>query len=237
MDYKAKIICLKDNAHSVQMASECVAQGYRNGVAIQYFNAVNGNDFNIACAKYGIQSISKVKKGRLGVLGCFLSHYGLWKECVEENIPYLILEHDGYFIRPLPKDILTKFKHVCKLEPFDPYSGSYNHAVEQSMKEDIVVGPYHNIHAKGKRTLNYVGNYFRGAWSYIIKPEAAQKLLDFVAEHGYVVAADQQIGSKLLELSSTNVPVARLHPFYSIGININSESLTQHLGAKSEQEK
>ena len=237
MDYKAKIICLQDNAHSVQMAAECVAQANKFGIKVQQFNAVNGNDYNIACAKYGITSISKVKKGRLGVLGCFLSHYGLWKECVESNTPYLILEHDGYFIRPLPEDILTKFKHVCKLDQYDPYSGAYNNAVEQSMKEDIVVGPYHNIHAKGKRTLKYVGNYFRGAWSYIIKPEAAQKLLDFVAEHGYVVAADQQIGSKLLELSSTNVPVARLHPFYSIGININSESLTQHLGAKSEQKK
>ena len=34
-------------------------------------------------------------------IACFLSHYHLWKRCVDENEPLLILEHDAIFIRPM----------------------------------------------------------------------------------------------------------------------------------------
>ena len=80
----------------------------------------------------------KFKKGRAGVFGCFLSHYYLWKQCVEDNVPYLILEHDGYFLRPLPKDILEKFEDVLKLDGLDPYSKQYDSFFNWKNKQKVV---------------------------------------------------------------------------------------------------
>ena len=41
-------------------------------------------------------------------IGCFLSHYNLWKKSLYENKPILILEHDVKFLSKfdyeLPKD-------------------------------------------------------------------------------------------------------------------------------------
>lgn len=227
--FKTKIIRLKDNDHSSKIAKESVAQAERFGIPVEYFDAINGNDYAKHCIDLGVTRIGKVKKGRKGVIGCFLSHLSLWKQCAEDGIPYIILEHDGYFIRELPDDIWGKFDHVCKLDNYDPFSKHYNEVITKSLKQEVEVIDYYNKQAKGKKVLQYVGNYFRGAWSYIIKPEAANILINFVNEHGMIVAADQQIGSHLLQLKTTSVPVARLHPFYSIGTNINSESLTKNI--------
>jgi len=227
--FKTKIICLKQNEHSVRIAKDSVAQAEKFNLPVEYFDAIHGNDYAKHCIELGVTRVGKVKKGRKGVIGCFLSHLSLWKQCAKDGIPYVILEHDGYFIRELPDNIWGQFNHVCKLDNYDPFSKYYNREVEKSLTKDVEIIDYHNAHAKGKKVLNIVGNYFRGAWSYIIKPEAANVLINFVNEHGMIVAADQQIGSNLLELKTTNVPIARLHPFYSIGTNINSESLTKKI--------
>jgi hypothetical protein len=36
------------------------------------------------------------------------SHYALWKQCAEQNNPYIIIEHDALLMKPLP---FEKMKH------------------------------------------------------------------------------------------------------------------------------
>jgi glycosyl transferase family 25 len=113
---KTYIIRLKDNVISEKYAAECVNQAATFGIEINYFDAINGLEYPSHLEKLKIFPKYKFKKGRAGVFGCFLSHYYLWKKCVEDNVPYLILEHDGYFVEPLPDDILDRFADVLKLE-------------------------------------------------------------------------------------------------------------------------
>lgn len=46
-----------------------------------------------------IDDESKIKMLRPGVIGCFYSHYNLWKKCVELNERIFIFEDDVIFIR------------------------------------------------------------------------------------------------------------------------------------------
>ena len=46
-------------------------------------------------------------------IGCSMSHFMLWKKCVELDEPILILEHDSVFLRPFPDDI--EFKGICQI--------------------------------------------------------------------------------------------------------------------------
>ena len=44
---------------------------------------------------------TKITKGEIG---CFLSHYQLWKECISQNTPFLIVEDDAVIKKEFPYD-------------------------------------------------------------------------------------------------------------------------------------
>ena len=66
------------------------------------FDAVNGKKLTYEQLKklgYDTQSdwIDPIHSTHLtsGEVGCFLSHYNLWKKCIELNVPLCILEDDA----------------------------------------------------------------------------------------------------------------------------------------------
>jgi GR25 family glycosyltransferase involved in LPS biosynthesis len=211
------------------MAKECQDQAKKFNIDAEFFNGIFGGE---ADDHYKITNVprpkKKLKKGRPGVLGCFFSHYYLWEKCVKENIPFLILEHDGYIIKPIPDDILNKFDDVLKLDRCDPYSGDYNIVLDKEQDFKLIVEKYWNRDAKNPVKIG-TGNYFKGAYAYLLKPEGAKKLLDFIHKNENKIGhrtADQQIGDAVLNTHTTIPSLARLHPFYSIGDNLKTMSLT-----------
>lgn len=209
---KFKIIRLKDNSISEKYASECVEQAKEFGIDVIYFDAINGLEYQKHLEDLKISPRYKFKKGRPGVFGCFLSHYYLWQECARKNVPYCILEHDGYFIKPLPENILDSFDDVLKLDNLDPYSKSYNELIENEKEQSIIIQQYHNNQAKSLEK-NGTGNYIRGAYGYIIKPVAAIKLTAWIHKNGFV-PADNQIGNAIVDIKVTVPTIVRLHPNY-----------------------
>jgi len=225
---KTYIIRLEENPHSCRMAQECFDQAVKVGLTPEYFKAINGLDAKKHYELTGIQAKKKLKKGKLGVLGCFFSHYYIWQECIKIKKPILVLEHDGFMLRPLPENIVHQFNDVLKLDRLDPYSNSYNRSIEEEAGLDLRIEKYVNLSPKNPVKLG-TGNYFKGAYAYIIKPQGAHKLVQHIRKEGHITA-DQQIGDWVLETNTTVPSVARLHPFYSEGSNIKTHSLTSNLG-------
>jgi len=101
---QSKIIVLGSSDISVSMGKKCIARAKDFDVELEIFDAIHGEDAPEVIKELGLRQYrAKMKGGRLGVLGCFLSHYFLWHECVEANEPFMIFEHDAYMLRPLPK--------------------------------------------------------------------------------------------------------------------------------------
>lgn len=223
---KTRIIRLKDNLISEKHADECVKQAYRFGVQVEYFDAINGNDYQSHLEKLKIAPRYKFKKGRAGVYGCFLSHYYLWNECADSNQPFLILEHDGYMIRALPNNVLDMFDDVLKLDRFNPYSKKYNDLIDLENEKEITIVPYTNPDAKFLEK-NQTGIYMKGAYGYIIKPNAAKKIISWISKNGFV-PADQQIGNAIVDIKVSCPTTVRLHPAYFK--NMGSLSLTSNPG-------
>ena len=225
---KCYIIRLEENQQSCDMAKDCFDQATKFGQNPTYFKAVNGLLADQYYKEHGIKRARKFKKGRPGVIGCFFSHYLLWKMCAEQNESFLILEHDGYMLSHIPDFIEDTFEDILKLDNCDPYSKSYNQDVDAEI--DLVrVIKYNNPGPKSIWIKEYgdMGDYCRGAYSYIIKPHAAQKLIDFVEKYGHL-PADQQLNKSIVDLKVTIPTLARLHPFYSWGDNIRTASLTRN---------
>lgn len=220
---KSFIIRLKDNSLSSSIANECVTQAKKFNLDIDYFDAFDGNAATNYLEKEKIfQYPKKLKHATGGVKGCFASHYFLWNLCVVENVPLLILEHDAFMIRPLPANILENFQDVCKLDSCNPFSDMYDSQVSEDFGNNVI--DYDLSWGYKKKAAPY-GGYFRGAWSYIIKPHAADIIIRQVKNNGWV-PADKQFGESILKLQCTQSTIFRIHKKYNHS-NIQELSLTR----------
>lgn len=95
---KSFVIAIDGHEKSQQAADRCIESGKRYGWDIQKFSAITPHqDIFAICERIGIDStrfIGKYSKTPNSI-AAFLSHYTLWKSCVEHNEPFAIFEHDA----------------------------------------------------------------------------------------------------------------------------------------------
>jgi hypothetical protein len=120
--------------------------------------------------------------------------------------------------------VLDQFDHVLKLDNNNPFAVDYDRQVAQDRGTSVI--PY-NINWGYKKKAAPYGGYFRGAWAYIIKPRAAEKLIQAFKTNGWV-PADKQFGVDVVNLKTTASTVFRIHPTYTSD-NIEQLSLTRNL--------
>jgi GR25 family glycosyltransferase involved in LPS biosynthesis len=117
---KSYIIYLPDFESSTQMASIAMNSAKQHGWDIELYEGVNGlkhgiNDYDIVANEQDAKCRDAMK--RPGVQGCLLSHWLLWKKCVQHHEVIGIFEHDVKFTKSFDDD--TPFSDVLKLEGFD----------------------------------------------------------------------------------------------------------------------
>ena len=94
---KSFIIRLSAFDNSIQWASRAYNSGKKHNWDINYHEGTNGQ--LVSLEDFNLFPNTRFRKGarrlqRAGVRGCFLSHFSLWKKCMELNVPICILEHD-----------------------------------------------------------------------------------------------------------------------------------------------
>ena len=133
------------------------------------FQGINGLEKN--CEDFGIKIDNRYTKSynqmkKPGVQGCFLSHWHLWKRCVELDQHIGIFEFDVIFKQPPP---VVVEGDVLKLAGFRS--------------------------AKPAST----GQWWGGAYAYIVSPPGAKKLLDWTEQWG-ASPADFMLGSNVVDV-------------------------------------
>jgi GR25 family glycosyltransferase involved in LPS biosynthesis len=120
---KSYIIYLPQFETSTAWATHALATGLEHAWNVELFVGVDGRTVadNADWIRWDIginRANAKCRDmmARPGVRGCFLSHYTLWKRCVELNQPIGIFEHDIEFLKPFSN---KEFDHVLKLEGFN----------------------------------------------------------------------------------------------------------------------
>lgn len=108
-----------------------------------------------------------------------VSHFRLWTECFEKKEPLLILEHDAIFRKKLDYQLLldSKYDIIGINEP----RGATRKSAE-----------FHRLIQKNKNEIQPVPSIddynipqgIAGNSAYIIKPEAAEKLISLCFNHG-----------------------------------------------------
>jgi len=120
--FKSYVIVLDRDEWGQDLADDAISSGIQLGWKIEKFPAIDGRglDVNTTLQKYNLQLDKRHKKQyramqRPGVFGNFLSHYHLWKRCVESGEPIGCFEHDVIF-NYSPNCIDMAFENLLKLD-------------------------------------------------------------------------------------------------------------------------
>jgi glycosyl transferase family 25 len=206
---RAYAIVLEASELARQIFAKAQQSAKQYSVELEIHPAVLGYNSRPLFEKYGIDRfLNYTIIDKPGHQGCFLSHFQLWMKCVELNEPIIILEHDGIFIRSLPKDVLDHFDEVLRLDCFPWFKEDYNDQVEASLSQPVEYyrrDPDYSWHSSG--------GYYVGAYGYIVKPQGAKKLIAHAQQRG-VVCTEAHIGLDIVDIVSTTVTVVRMHDHY-----------------------
>lgn len=102
------------------------------------------------------------------VVSCFLSHYLLWKSCIELGEPILILEHDAVFTKEIPWSSI-RFEKIVNFGK--PSFGKFKI-------------PSGNFTSGGRIQQLFSKRYFPGCHGYGITPEGAREIIEYAKKNG-----------------------------------------------------
>ena len=133
---KAYVITIRGFDYSESMADRCILSGKRYGVNVEKWDAVPQDMGRSTMEGYGLQwtwpnlepdscPYTGLKRfpyatRNIGArIGCALSHYELWNQCLQVQEPIVILEHDAVFVGPMPEvaDLPENFSAIMLNNP------------------------------------------------------------------------------------------------------------------------
>jgi GR25 family glycosyltransferase involved in LPS biosynthesis len=156
---KSFVITILDNEKSVASADTCIQSAAKFNIDVNKFDAITPSKDPEAIAKQKNvpTDFFRNKFSRYeNCLSAFLSHFSLWEQCSVDTEEFLILEHDAYFVAPVPS--------------FIPHKGCISLGKPS-------YGSYKTPSALGVNPLTSK-KYFPGAHAYLVKPAAARQLIE-----------------------------------------------------------
>jgi GR25 family glycosyltransferase involved in LPS biosynthesis len=199
-------IVLSNHKLGQEIGSKNIAIAKQFGLDAKLFEAVPGNDCKHLFKQHKVRPPQTEK---LGHHGCFMSHFLLWKKCIELNETIAILEHDGMFIRNIPEDIEDNFVDICRLDSCSSWKDSYEEDIAAVLGNPIEYFKPDTVYKEKD-----FGNFYIGQYGYLIKPCAAEKLVARAKQIG-AHAVDMFICTKVVDIVSVTSTVVRLDPFYT----------------------
>ena len=198
---KAFVITLEDNEYSEKSANEVIRHAGRFGQIVEKFYGVGkeaayevmhehglkwtwaeNNTKKMICPITKLQQFPYTAADIRAKIGCSMSHYLLWKKCVEIDEPILIMEHDAIFLRPLPRFIEGLVNGICQIN--DPRGATRKGAWwSDQMKKRGGVGVFEKTWIT-EPDERQIPDGLAGNSAYIIKPWAGQELIDKYHEVG-----------------------------------------------------
>jgi len=147
-----------DNKPSFEAAQRCIRSAAKFNIEVIMSSAVTPKDNParlLNSNRIPLEGFESKYSRSDNVKACFLSHWTLWRKCMQGDEPFLILEHDAVFIDSLPQVPFDKLLSI----------GAPSYGKFKTPKK-LGVNPL-----TSKR-------YLPGAHAYIIKPEGAAKLVE-----------------------------------------------------------
>lgn len=207
---KAFVITIFDEPLSVELSNECIKSCDKFGLQVNKFSGVYKHNLEQVWNENNLSLYVKLNDTAKtsGVKGCFLSHFLLWKKCLELNETIIIFEHDAVMIRDLP-DIKNSNFDVLNLDYASREIPDYYEHIKNNFGLEIK-----SWHKESKIGYSrYKKSCIKGIHAYVVRPNGASKLIDFAYKEG-VFPADVHVNSLVCDLKYTNTSYFMINPKY-----------------------
>lgn len=205
---KSYIICLSNIESSLLSAQRLQSQLEQFDMQSELFEGSYGDitkkqyeSIGRKCHPWGFKGPElpypedyKIELSTPGVIGCFDSHYRLWKLCADLDEPIIVFEDDADIVRPF---ISVNWDEVLSLV--------FSHNKKMQKYIDYLENPT-GIPAAS----NYKQSSMPGNAGYAIKPVAARKLVD--CYENTFLPADNAINQHVVKIQIHNYMMGKAVP-------------------------
>lgn len=176
---KTFVIAIKGHPVSENQLTQCLESGKKYDWKIDVFWGVDGRTITeTTWVNEGIfPRLDKPTMSRPGVQGCFLSHWFLWKKCLELQEPLIILEHDA---------VIQNYWNPIEIE-------------------NSVIKLHRYYKQKNPKYDEDSGLWSPSGHAYCLLPEHAERLISFVKLKG-AFEADRLLGSNVVAVDHLGKP-------------------------------
>lgn len=158
----------------------------RHHISFEFYDALTPSEHLNHLIQTYLPNLAKAKLSE-GEKACFMSHYMLWKKCIDENLPYIyifeddvLLGRDSYSFLEEDEWLKERFKvndkFILRFETF----------LKPAKCEDVKISPY-----KERQILKLVEEQY-GLAAYVISRDAAITLISQIEQlsHDKIDAID-----------------------------------------------
>jgi hypothetical protein len=176
---KTFVIAIKDHTVSESQLKDCFVSAEKFNWRVEVFWGVDGRTItDNTWINEGISPrLDKPTMHKAGVQGCFLSHWALWKKCIELDEPIIILEHDA---------IIQGLWQPLELT-------------------DSIIKLHRYYKQKNPKYDNDTGLWSASGHAYCLSPTHANILIEFVKNKG-AFEVDRIIGDKVIPFKHLGKP-------------------------------
>lgn len=212
---KTFTITLFDHDKSKELSEKSIKSSLDHGYDAMVFKAHSGAEAVQYLESEGVFPISNTSYPYFdlynnwtkvsGTIGCFASHYNLWKVCVDLDEPIVIMEHDAV-IKSSWTDI--EWNDVLHLD----WEGSIRRRGMRNISDHYLPVVQDSIYRMGFSPQEAYGVVSMNCcYAYAIKPNAAITLVSDAKQNGWF-AADRFIREPLVEIYTINPKIAEEQP-------------------------
>lgn len=184
-------------------------------IDVELIKGVFGSEIDLRMTEFNLTVSKECLDMSKGNKGCFLSHYLLWKKCIELNEPILVFEHDMIIKHEISDSLLDTFTDYLNLDYCSSFRKNPAKYLEcMKMNQTLTVKKLFEKYQipktltwKSAKTFHVVGTH-----GYIIKPSGATKLINAAHNNG-IMPVDVHINCHYVDIFVTNPSLIRTCDF------------------------
>lgn len=148
-DFKIYMIRIKGHEVSEKYANYCVKSWTDAGFDVEFYDAVTPQTLHLQEGVIFGRKGNPMRYLTDTEKACYYSQWNLWKQCAEEGVPYLILEHDAWLEKPSWINFIDHFnvqylgEHAMEAVMFHP---KFCEILMQRTKKQSTCGPMNFVH-------------------------------------------------------------------------------------------
>lgn len=157
-----------------------------------YFDAINKQQVVDTLDKYNI--LVNTDRMSLGEVACYLSHYSLWQQVIDYNLPYLMVFEDDIYFTKGAKALLNDLNWLPK---------DYDVIKLETMYDRVMINK--GVQLLSEHKLCRMKSRHMGMAGYIISRKGAKKLITMTQELGVDRPIDHIMFDRLIEQKTSKV--------------------------------